>query len=192
MFLVSARLSSSLPSLLFLLSFYLYYNTVHFYSEVMHIGKILETYHFFSSFSFRIFFGSFFLCSLSFSLSLARQSNPFITVPVIFGISDGLFHIIDFSVILNYRKKVFLSSWFERADTIKSREIPFMCPYRLWNIFHNRNRVISFLKDSPCLLESERKFSLICAFHAAARGSQTWIFIDVDVALSILFFVYDS
>jgi hypothetical protein len=91
MFLVSARLSSSLPSLLFLLSFYLYYNTVHFYSEVMHIGKILETYHFFLLvFLSRIFFGSFFL---SFSLSRAAI-EPFITVPVIFGISLMAFFIL--------------------------------------------------------------------------------------------------
>lgn len=144
MFLVSARLSSSLPSSLLLLSFYLYYNTVHFYSEVMHIGKILETYHFFPRFlfeSFSVFF--FFVPSRAAIEPFYNRSGD------LWYFSDGLFHIIDFSVILNYRKKVFLSlvSASTGADTIKSREIPFMCPYRLWNIFpQSQSRNLPFSK----------------------------------------------
>lgn len=121
--LVSARLSSSLPSYSFYYRFIyiLILFSVHFYSEVMHVGReILETYHFF------LLLGSCFAVSLSF----ARHIEPFYNRSGdLWYFSDGLFHIIDLSVILNYRRKSFPFARFG-GDTIKSREIPFMCPYR--------------------------------------------------------------
>ena len=133
MFLVSARLSSSLPSSFLLYIIVLYYNTVHFYSQKLcTLEKFSKHITFFS-----LSFGCFFCCcaysffSVLFA-SLARQSNPLNRSGDLWYFSDGLFHIIDFNVILNYRKKrFFFPSLRFCRDTIKSREIPFMCPYWL-------------------------------------------------------------
>lgn len=140
MFLVSARLSSSLPSyfppLLFLLSFYLYFNTVQcslLFRSYAH-WKNSRNISLFFLLPFDLVFG---FCCCRWSARAAIE--PFYNRSGdLWYFSDGLFHIIDFSVILNYRKKdFFLLSPAPRPtrDTIKSREIPFMCPYRFVKIF---------------------------------------------------------
>lgn len=69
----------------------------------MHIGKILENISLFSRFPFAAF-SVLFCCA---GRSRAAIEPFYNRSGDLWYFSDGLFHIIDFSVILNYRKKSF-------------------------------------------------------------------------------------
>ena len=94
--------------------------------------------------------------------------------------SDGLFHIIDFSVILNYRKKVFLLRL--RPEQIQLKVERFLsCAHIGCEIFfHNRNRVISLSQKRFSLLPSWKRKKILIDLrlsHGPTCRSETWIFI---------------
>lgn len=191
MFLVSARLSSSLPSsFCCILSFYIII-LFTFIQKLCTLEKFSKHITFFSLSTFYFFvlpfFGSFYVSRAATERSLLYRSGD------LWYFTDGLFYIIDFSVILNYRKKGFSALCFGEIQ-LKVERCLSCAHIGLPSIF--AIVVISFLqRDSP-RKKISHWFSPSCAFtprSAALWTFPTWIFIALlHFRFCCFFFVYDS
>lgn len=190
MFLVSARLSSSLPSFF-----------VFFYYRFIYI-LILFTFihrsyaHWKNSRNISLFSSLVFLLILFRTVFSVRAAfEPFYNRSGdLWYFSDGLFHIIDFKLILNYRRKsfpfhTFVRSFIRSLGTIKSQEIPFMCPYRFVKYFSNRV-IFTRQKILPDLENSHWFAPRIFLLDFRSFADNVYVNIHRVVALSILFLFF--